>query len=166
MVAPTSICAGSPRAPRSPVTDDGRRLVQFLEVFDFFIGQFDIDRVCKSRNPVSATKSGANQVLRFTDHFLQVLQLGGTDDGSGDLLKTPRDGNLGHLYTFLVCDLFDAPDDVLGTGAGVVEADPCVRFGTCGGRSPRTGKNSASDGAPRNDSHSEVLRERWVSFLK
>lgn len=62
MVAPTSICAGSPRAPRSPVTDDGRRLVQFLEVFDFFIGQFDIDRVCKSRNPVSATKSGANQV--------------------------------------------------------------------------------------------------------
>jgi hypothetical protein len=44
----TSTCACSlpPHTTRSPVTEDGRRLVQFLKLLDFFIGQFDIDRIC------------------------------------------------------------------------------------------------------------------------
>jgi len=58
-ILPPPLAPAAP-ATRSHVTEDGRRLVRFLKVPDFFIGQFDIDRVCKSRNPASATKSGAD----------------------------------------------------------------------------------------------------------
>lgn len=46
--------------------------------------------------------------LVFTDHLVEVIQLGSANNRSSDLLRTPCKRNLGHLDSLLAGELTDA----------------------------------------------------------
>lgn len=45
--------------------------------------------------------------MDLTDHLLEVIQFGGTDDGGSDLLRAPGECDLGHLNSLLFGEFLD-----------------------------------------------------------
>jgi len=120
------------------VTQDRIWFVWFLQVLEVLVCQLDLE--------------GFN-------HLPEVIQLGGADDGSGDLLRAPGEGDLGHLYALLFGEFPNTVDDNLAGTAGLIEIKPGISLGSCCALVPSAGKHTPCKRTPRNAANAKVLKE-------
>lgn len=86
------------------VAQDREGKVWFFQVLSLFLRKFDVERLC---SPNEYSEGSHIRHSSLTNHLLQVLNFRRPDNGSGDPLETPSDGDLSHLHPLLLGQLLN-----------------------------------------------------------
>jgi hypothetical protein len=66
-----------------------------------------VNSILRASATVRSAFNTHEESLVLTDHILDVLRLGTSEDGCSDLLRAPGQCNLGHLYALLFGEFLD-----------------------------------------------------------